>query len=117
MLCLHLFPASLVCLTDKNKHGITELPLEQTESVSSMQCQIKCVCLAFLGCDEGRCEWLDRISQKPAQGFCAADARAGGVLTRVKLQPPWSGEGRVTGHGRNTGLGSACGKSGVLPAG
>lgn len=40
----------------------------------------------------------------------------GGVLTRVELQPPWSGAGRVAGYGRNTGLGSACGRSGVLPA-
>lgn len=116
VLCLHLFPASVACLTDKNKLRTMELPLEQTDSASSMRGQTKRVCLAFLGCDAGRREWLDRISQKQAQGFCAADARAGGVLTRVELQLPWSGAGRVAGHGRNTGLGSACGRSGVLPA-
>lgn len=43
VLCLHLFPGSVACLTDKNKHGITELPLEQTDSVSSMQGQTKSV--------------------------------------------------------------------------
>lgn len=33
----------MACLTDKNKHGITELPLEQADSVSSMQGQTKSV--------------------------------------------------------------------------
>lgn len=41
-------------------------------------------------------------------GFCAADARAGGALTRVELQLPWRGAGK--GHR------AGCGRSGVLPA-
>lgn len=117
VLCLHLFPASVALLTDKNKHRITELPLEQTDSVSSTRGQTKCICLAFLGCDAGRCEfWTGSARSK--HRFCAADTRAGGALTRVRveLQLPQNGAGRVTGHGRKMGWGSGCGRSRVLPA-
>lgn len=96
-----LFPASVAGPTDKNKHGITELPLEQTASGSSTRGQTKCVWHSQDVIQVDVSPGQDH--QKRTQGFCAADARAGAALTRVELQLPWSGAGRVTEHGGKTG--------------
>lgn len=94
--CLHLFPASVACLTDKNKPRITELPLEQPDSVSCTRGQIKCACLAFPD--------VMQVEVNPGQD--QAETSTGFLCCWCQswcCPDEGGGAGRVTGHGRKTG--------------
>lgn len=86
------------------------MPLEQTDSASSMRGQIQRVCLAFPGCDAARREWVDSTILVGAQAVLLAAGWVGS-------SHPGGGEGgRVAGQGRKRVWRCGCRGSWVLPA-